>query len=99
MNTTTKRALDAAGLMHEWGLEAQAVALTMWKHEITQPLGICRACGRLPARDLPQFGPRCAVAAEQWERADAAIRRLLSMRTEDGDSQGRVIGRASVPVK
>lgn len=99
MHTTTKRALDAASLLYEWGLEAQAVAMTMWKHEIAQPLGICQACGRLAARDLPRFGPRCLIAVEQWDRAAAAIRRLLTPPLDNGGNRGRVVGRVHVPTK
>ncbi|MGH3739071.1 MAG: hypothetical protein ACRDT6_26255 [Micromonosporaceae bacterium] len=87
------RVLDAAGLLHRWGQEAQAVALTMWKHEISQPLGVCSACGRLPVRELPMFGGRCQVAVEQWERAHQAIRLLFS----SGTPARPTVGRAPVP--
>ncbi|MGH3647290.1 MAG: hypothetical protein ACRDTM_08950 [Micromonosporaceae bacterium] len=47
---------DASWLLHEWGQRAQVVAVTMWKHEMVADLGVCKSCGRLPARDLPLFG-------------------------------------------
>lgn len=75
---------DAAGLLHDWGQRAQMVALMMWKHEIGA-LGICTACGRLPARDLPLFGPRCDIAVTQWELAQSALRHLSAYAPDPHD--------------
>lgn len=90
--------LDAPGLLHEMGLKAQALALTMWKHEIVAALGVCKACGRLPARELPLFGPRCEIAVEQWDLAQAAMRGLIAApdHTYPGNRTSAV-GRAPVP--
>lgn len=92
------RRLDAPGLLHEIGLKAQAVALTMWKHEIVASLGICKACGRLPARTLPMFGPRCQIAVEQWDVAQAALRCVVvAVPDHTPDQARRAVGRAAVP--
>jgi len=87
---TTTRALDAASLFYEIGREVQAVALVMRKHEILDAQRIC-ACGRLPVRTLPFFGPRCDVAGERFAVAEEAMRRVVAQSTATP-----AIGRARV---
>lgn len=72
----------------------------MWKHEIIAALGVCRACGRLPARELPLFGLRCEIAVEQWDLAQAAMRGLVEApdHTHPGN-RTIAVGRAPVPPK
>ncbi len=79
---------DAPRLLHDWGHRAQALALTMWKHEIVPGLGVCKACGRLPHGELPMFGLRCEIAVAEWDLMHAAMRRLVPT---------IAIGRAAVP--
>jgi hypothetical protein len=92
--------LDAAGLVHDVGLATQAVALTMWKHEVVSSLGICQGCGRPPERSIPLFGPRCEVAVGQWDQAHESMRRLVAVADRHQRmplEQSRAIGRAPVP--
>ncbi|MGH3648664.1 MAG: hypothetical protein ACRDTM_16005 [Micromonosporaceae bacterium] len=96
-NDNQRRGLDAAGLLHDVGIKAQAVALTMWKHEIVPSLDVCQACGRLPARTLPMFGARCEVAVEQWELTQVAMRRLVAVPDDTAGWAPRAVGRAPVP--
>ncbi|MGH3714348.1 MAG: hypothetical protein ACRDT4_12935 [Micromonosporaceae bacterium] len=84
--------LDAPRLLHDWGRRAQAVAVIMWKHEMVPGLGVCKSCGRLPARQLPLFGPRCEIAVGEWDLAESALRRLSPDRAP-------AVGRATVPTE
>ncbi|MGH3647186.1 MAG: hypothetical protein ACRDTM_08420 [Micromonosporaceae bacterium] len=68
---------DGPHVTYETGQRVQAVALVMLKHQIVPELGVCRACGRLPAAELPLFGLRCDVAVEQWRVTWATLRRLV----------------------
>ena len=93
----SERKLDAPRLLHDWGRQAQVVALTMRKHEISAALGICEGCGRLPTHELPMFGLRCEIAVSEWNLAQAAMRQLIG--DPPGGSQStapRAVGRASV---
>ncbi len=89
--------LDAPRLLYDWGHRAQSVAVTMWKHEMVASLGVCKSCGRLPAQDLPMFGPRCEIAVQEWDVAQAAIKHLVTgtRNTEHGASD-RPRGRTAV---
>lgn len=91
------RQLDAAGLLHEMGVKVQAVALTMWKHQIIPSLDVCKACGRLPARTLPMFGARCEIAVNQWDLAQIAIQHLVATPDPATTHPHRAVGRAPVP--
>lgn len=94
--------LDAPGVLHRAGQRAQALAQTMWKHKVATNVGVCEACGRLPARNLPVFGPRCDIAAEEWEVTQAVLRSLVSpvpgrqIGVSGGDGATRFVGRAYV---
>lgn len=67
----------------------------MWKHEIAA-LGVCNACGRLPERELPMFGPRCEVAVAEWELAQFALRRIAEHDAVLGEAGRPAVGRATV---
>ncbi len=97
---------DAPGALYAAGQRVQALALTMLKHQIAPGLGVCKSCGRLPARELPTFGPRCEIAVEEWDVAQAVLRHLVIGLSEQQaanrvvrNDMTRVIGRASVPRK
>ncbi|MGH2601874.1 MAG: hypothetical protein ACRDQW_15780 [Haloechinothrix sp.] len=92
-----RRWLDSAGLLFEAGHQAQALALTMRRHEIEPSLGVCKGCGRTPAGVLPVFGPRCAVAIEQWRVTRQAMKRLLGTEPDGDGGSGRAVGRSPVP--
>ncbi len=86
----TQRWLDAPSLFYEIGRDVQAVALVMRRHEIVDAQQTC-ACGRLPVRTLPFFGPRCDVAGERFAVAEEAMRRVVAQSTATP-----AIGRARV---
>lgn len=88
---------DAPRLLYDWGGLAQAVAVTMWKHEIANGLGVCKGCGRLPDRELPMFGARCEIAVKQWDLAHSAMLRFAGSRATSDDRSARAIGRVGVP--
>lgn len=88
---------DAPRLLYDLGGLAQAVAVTMWKHEIATGLGVCKGCGRLPDRELPMFGPRCEIAVKQWDVAHAAMLRLSGPTATSAGDSPRAVGRVGVP--
>ncbi|MQA24568.1 MAG: hypothetical protein GEU94_03670 [Micromonosporaceae bacterium] len=104
---SSRRWWDAAGLLFEAGHQAQALALTMRKHEIAADLGVCKGCGRTPVAELPVFGPRCEIAVEQWRVTREAMKRLLGAEPgghdgggpnrHDGGGPNRAVGRVPVP--
>ncbi len=66
---------DAPAVLFETGRCVQAASLSMRRHEVG-PHDVC-ACGRLPVRTFPVFGPRCEVAAHAWDLAASLMRQVL----------------------
>lgn len=88
--------LDAPRLLYDSGERAQVVAVIMWKHEIAAELGVCKGCGRLPARELPLFGPRCEIAVNAWDLAHVSMLRLVQPAVPSA-SLPRAVGRVPAP--
>lgn len=96
MSGTGEGRLDAPGLLYDMGRQVQALALAMRKHEIVADLNVCKSCGRIPARDLPGFGPRCQVVVDQWRVTQQLMRAFLrahkSRTDRDDDDRGQTPG-------